>query len=81
VSQSDPGTRGRPVLVENPPETDDLLRLGLHRLPIREFPVLRSLARVLASYDGAAELERGLDMLLTGLTTTLTPVDVSQTVS
>jgi hypothetical protein len=68
-------------LVENPHETDDLLRLGLHRLPIREFPVLRSLARVLATYDGAAELERGLDMLLTGLTTTLTPVDVSQTVS
>jgi AcrR family transcriptional regulator len=68
-------------LVENPHETDDLLRLGLHRLPIREFPVLRSLARVLASYDGAAELERGLDMLLTGLTTTLTPVDLSHTVS
>jgi hypothetical protein len=28
---------------------------------------------VLAGYDGAAELERGLDILLTGLTTTLTP--------
>jgi hypothetical protein len=28
---------------------------------------------VLASYDGAAELERGLDILLTGLTATLTP--------
>ena len=25
-------------LIENPDETDDLLRLGLHRLPIREFP-------------------------------------------
>jgi AcrR family transcriptional regulator len=60
-------------LVEKPEETDDLLRLGLHRLPIREFPLLRSLAPVLASYDGAAELERGLDILLTGLTTTLTP--------
>ena len=60
-------------LVDNPEETDDLLRLGLHRLPIREFPLLRSLAPVLASYDGAAELERGLDILLTGLTTTLTP--------
>ena len=58
-------------LVENPDETDDLLRLGLHRLPIREFPLLRSLAPVLASYDGASELERGLDILLTGLTTTL----------
>jgi hypothetical protein len=28
---------------------------------------------VLASYDGAAELERGLDILLTGLIATLTP--------
>ena len=50
-------------LVDNPDETDDLLRLGLHRLPIGEFPLLRSLASVLASYDGAAELERGLDIL------------------
>src|ERR1022692_142775 len=60
-------------LVDNPDETDDLLRLGLHRLPIREFPLLRSLAPVLASYDGAAELERGLDILLTGLADTLPP--------
>jgi hypothetical protein len=59
-------------LVDNPNETDDLLRLGLHRLPIGEFPLLRSLAPVLANYDGVAELERGLDILLTGLTT-LTP--------
>jgi AcrR family transcriptional regulator len=60
-------------VVDNPDETDDLLRLGLYRLPIGEFPLLRSLAPVLASYDGAAELERGLDILLTGLTATLTP--------
>jgi AcrR family transcriptional regulator len=60
-------------LVDNPDETDDLLRLGLHRLPIREFPLLRSLAPALAAYDGAAELERGLDILLTGLAATLTP--------
>jgi AcrR family transcriptional regulator len=59
-------------LVESPDETDDLLRLGLHRLPIRDFPLLRGLAPILASYDGATELERGLDILLTGLTT-LTP--------
>ena len=31
-------------LVDNPDETDDLLRLGLHRLPIGEFPLLRGLA-------------------------------------
>jgi AcrR family transcriptional regulator len=58
-------------LVENPDETDDLLRLGLHRLPIKDFPLLRSLAPVLAHYDGAAELERGLDILLTGLSSTV----------
>ena len=61
-------------LIDNPDETDDLLRLGLHRLPITEFPLLRSLAPALAAYDGAAELERGLDILLTGLAATLTPV-------
>jgi AcrR family transcriptional regulator len=60
-------------LVDNPEETDDLLRLGLHRLPIKEFPLLRGLAPALASYDGAAELERGLDILLSGLQTQLTP--------
>lgn len=58
-------------LVENPDETNDLLRLGLHRLPIGEFPLLRSLAPVLAVYDGATELDRGLDILLTGLATTV----------
>ena len=54
-------------IVENPDETDDLLRLGLYRLPVAEFPLLRELAPALAAYDGAAELERGLDILLTGL--------------
>ncbi len=60
-------------LTDNPDETDDLLRLGLHRLPVSDFPLLRGLAPALAAYDGAAELERGLDILLTGLTATLTP--------
>jgi hypothetical protein len=59
-------------IVDNPDETDDLLRLGLHRLPIGDFPLLRGLAPVLAAYDGAAELERGLEILLTGLAATLT---------
>ncbi|MDV2476111.1 TetR family transcriptional regulator [Rhodococcus zopfii] len=62
-------------LVERPDENEDLLRLGLHRLPIGEFPLLRSLAHVLASYDGAAELERGLDILIAGLTATLPDPD------
>src|SRR5271166_2585704 len=53
-------------LVDNPDETDDLLR---------------SLAPVLAAYDGAAELERGLDILLTGLATTLPAPDGAQSSS
>jgi len=60
-------------LIDNPDETDDLLRLGLHRLPRKQFPLLRSLAPDLATYDGAAELELGLDILLTGLATALSP--------
>jgi hypothetical protein len=55
-------------VVERPEETDDVLRLGLHRLPITDFPQVRALAPDLACYDGAAELERGLNLLLTGLT-------------
>jgi hypothetical protein len=54
-------------IVDIPDETDDLLRLALHRLPIREFPLLRCLAAVLANYDGAAELERGLTSCSPGL--------------
>ena len=59
-------------VIERPEETDHVLRLGLHRLAITEFPVLRALAPALASYDGAAELDRFLDLLLPGLTATLT---------
>jgi len=64
-------------IVERPDETDDLLRLGLYRLPIGEFPLLRGLASALASYDGASELERGLDILLTGLAAHLDHPDSS----
>ena len=53
--------------VPDPDETDDLLRLGLHRLPITQFPRLRSLATVLATYNGAAELDEGLDIVIAGL--------------
>ena len=60
-------------VIERPEETDDVLRLGLHRLSVIEFPQVRALASVLASYDGAAELDRGLDLLFFGLTATLTP--------
>ncbi|MCX4096738.1 TetR/AcrR family transcriptional regulator C-terminal domain-containing protein [Nocardia sp. alder85J] len=62
-------------IVENPEETDGVLRLGLYRLPISEFPLLRELAPVLDAYDGTAELERGLDILLTGLAANLSSDD------
>ena len=53
--------------VHDPDETDALLRLGLYRLPPREFPRLRSLATALAEFDGAQELDEGLDIVLGGL--------------
>ncbi|MEV0363016.1 TetR/AcrR family transcriptional regulator C-terminal domain-containing protein [Nocardia fusca] len=65
-------------IVDRPEETTDLLRLGLHRLPIGEFPLLRGLAAQLAAYDGDAELERGLDTLLAGLDITLAPATAPQ---
>ncbi len=54
-------------LTDNPDETDDLLRLGLHRLPLAQFPRLRALASELAGYDGAAQLHQGVEMMITGL--------------
>lgn len=60
-------------VIEQPEETDHVLRLGLHRLPITDFPQVRSVATALASYDGAAELNRGLDLLLPGLASALSP--------
>jgi AcrR family transcriptional regulator len=53
--------------VQDPDESDDLLRLGLYRLPVREFPRLRALAGELAAYDGERELDEGLDIVLAGL--------------
>jgi AcrR family transcriptional regulator len=58
-------------VVERPEESDDVLRLGLHRLAITEFPQVRALATALSSYEGAAELDRGLDLLLIGLAATV----------
>jgi hypothetical protein len=58
-----------------PDETDDLLRLGLHRLPLREFPRIRALAGELATYDGARELDEGLMVVLAGLRTAGQPIE------
>jgi AcrR family transcriptional regulator len=59
--------------VQDPDESDDLLRLGLYRLPAREFPRLRALAGELAGYDGERELDEGLDIILAGLRPRTTP--------
>ncbi|MGX1159188.1 TetR family transcriptional regulator [Arthrobacter sp. SLBN-100] len=53
--------------VVDPEENEALLRLGLHRLPAKEFPRLRALAPNLAEYEGSAELDQGLTILLSGL--------------
>lgn len=45
----------------------DPMRLGLHRVPAREFPRLRGLAGELARYGGERELDKGLDVILAGL--------------
>ncbi len=54
-------------IVDQPDDPDEIVRLGLYRLPAREFPRLRALARRLASADPAAELDQGLNLLLTHL--------------
>ncbi len=59
--------------VADPDETEHLLRLGLHRLPTGQFPVIRQLAAELSHYNGAVELELGLDMLMIGLQAQLNP--------
>ncbi|WP_441871135.1 TetR/AcrR family transcriptional regulator C-terminal domain-containing protein [Pseudarthrobacter sp. TAF60_1] len=53
--------------IVDPDENEALLRLGLHRLPAKDFPRLRALGPVLADYDGAAELDQGISILLAGL--------------
>lgn len=61
--------------IVDPDESEAILRLGLHRLPAKDFPHLRALGPVLAEYDGAAELDQGLSILLSGLSNQLTTRD------
>ena len=66
-------------LIDNPDETDDLLRLGLHRLRPREFPRIRAVAPELASYDGAAHLQQGVELMITGLQSHFQPAPATAT--
>jgi AcrR family transcriptional regulator len=54
-------------LVVNPNEDEAGLRMGLHRLPEEDFPHLRDLAPLLLAYDGQAELDQGVTIVLQGL--------------
>ncbi|NYD77972.1 TetR/AcrR family transcriptional regulator C-terminal domain-containing protein [Arthrobacter cupressi] len=54
-------------LVADPDENEALLRLGLQRLPLRDFPHLRRMAPELLEYDGERELDQGISILLDGL--------------
>lgn len=65
--------------VVDPEENEVLLRLGLHRLPAKEFPRLRALAPALAEYDGSAELDQGITILLSGLESQLSLTGANST--
>lgn len=62
-------------MTENPDETGDRLSLALRRLPVDEFPLLSTLPPLITEYDGAHELERGLDVLFAGLARTVVPAE------
>lgn len=64
--------------IVDPEENEALLRLGLHRLPPKEFPRLRALGPVLTDYDGAAELDQGISILLAGLAAPLAAAKTSK---
>lgn len=53
--------------VERPDDIADLLRLAVRRLPADRLPMLSTFPPIVTDYDGAHELERGLDALLRGL--------------
>ncbi|MFE0254817.1 TetR/AcrR family transcriptional regulator [Streptomyces sp. NPDC059010] len=55
------------AMVDNPEESDPAFRLGLHRMPSQELPVLREVAPALAEQGGPDGLSAGLDALLDGL--------------
>jgi AcrR family transcriptional regulator len=58
-------------LVQDPDESDAVLRFGLHHLDRNEFSRTRALASTLAGYDGTTELEMGLDIIIAGLRSNL----------
>lgn len=57
-------------VVDDPDEPEPALRLGLHRLPARQYPRLRALAPAFTDHDAHQELAAGLDALLDRLQST-----------
>ncbi|MFE7601767.1 TetR/AcrR family transcriptional regulator [Streptomyces sp. NPDC057494] len=55
------------AVVDDPDEPDPAFRLGLHRLPARDFPMLRAYGPALAERGGEEQLAAGLDALLASL--------------
>ncbi|MGF0308934.1 TetR/AcrR family transcriptional regulator C-terminal domain-containing protein [Rhodococcus sp. IEGM1428] len=53
--------------VERPDDTADRRRIATRRLPSDQFPMLSALPPIVAEYDGARELEYGLETLVRGL--------------
>ncbi|MET7686632.1 TetR family transcriptional regulator [Streptomyces sp. NPDC005483] len=51
-------------MVDNPDEAEPAFRLGLHRMPPQELPVLRDIAPALAERGGPEGLAAGLDAFL-----------------
>ncbi|WP_115788325.1 TetR/AcrR family transcriptional regulator C-terminal domain-containing protein [Arthrobacter silvisoli] len=60
-------------LIADPEENEALLRLGLQRLPLRDFPHLRRMAPELLEYNGEQELDQGMSILLSGLSQQFAP--------
>ena len=52
------------AMVDNPEESDPAFRLGLHRMPVQELPLLRRTAPALAEHAGPDGLAAGLAALL-----------------
>ena len=58
--------------VDDGEKSADRLQVVLHQLPRAQFPQLRALGAGLAAYDGAAQLRRGVEMMIAGIQDLLT---------
>ena len=52
------------AMVDNPDEPEAAFRLGLHRMPVQDFPTLRAITPALAERGGPEGLAAGLDTIL-----------------